>query len=104
MRITDIKEDKIYPNSDFYDSIRTYESGSDIDDNNDSDDNNINHNRECNNNLSIYNTSTYLGLEDIKISPEFLYNLYMITVIINWVYVIYLLSQIKGKYFYLIVN
>lgn len=95
MRITDIKEDKVYSNSDFYDSIYNYESDNDNSDNNDSDDNNINNNRECNNNLSTYNTSTYLGLEDIKISPEFLYNLYTITVIINWIYVIYLISQIK---------
>lgn len=95
MRITDIKEDKTYSNSDFYDFIHNYESDSDSDDNNDSVDNNINNNRECNTDLSTYNTSTYLGLEDIKISSEFFYDLYTITVIINWIYVIYLISQIK---------
>ena len=95
--MADIKEDKIYSNKDIYDSIYTYEYNNDNSDVDDSNDNNINNNRECNTNLSTYNTSTYLGLEDIKISSKFLYNLYTITIIISQIYVIYVIYLLSQK-------
>lgn len=93
MEITDIKENSINSGSYFYDSICDYKSDSDI--SSVGDINNNNNNWKCNNSLYLYKTSTYLGLEDINISSEFLYKLYIIIVIMNWLYGIYLLSQIK---------
>jgi hypothetical protein len=91
VEITYIKEDSTNSGSYFYDSIRAYKSDSDTSSAGDSDNNNNNNNWKCNNSLYLYKTSTYLGLEDINISSEFLYKLYIIVVIMNWLYAIFLL-------------
>ena len=74
--ITYIKEGNLYPK--YNDSIDSSEYDSDSSIDYISDDNCDVDNWECNNTLPIYETSTYLGLEDFSISQDALINLYFI--------------------------